>query len=175
MLDFIKDKLKSRISSWFARSLSLGGKEVLLKAMAMAMPVYAMSYFKLAKSSCEALSSDMADFWWNSTRDRRKIHWISWEKLCLSKQDGGLGFWDIEYFNQALMAKQAWRIVQDPFSLCARFLKSRYFDQEKFLCSIPGTRPSFAWRSILHGRDLLMKGLQKNIGNRRSICVWSEP
>lgn len=63
MLDFIKDRLKSKISGWFARSLSLGGKEVLLKAVAMAMLVYAMSYFKLPKSSCEAFSSAMADLY----------------------------------------------------------------------------------------------------------------
>lgn len=46
MLDFIYDRLKSRLSGWFARTLSLGGKEVLLKAIALALPVYAMSCFK---------------------------------------------------------------------------------------------------------------------------------
>lgn len=74
MLDFIKERLKEKISSWFARSLSLGGKEILLKAVAMAIPVYAMSCYKLPKSSCKALSSAMAAFWCNSTEDKRKIH-----------------------------------------------------------------------------------------------------
>lgn len=74
LLDYIKVRLKTKLSSWFSKSLSQGGKEVMLKAVTMAMPVFAMSCFKLPKTSCSNLASAMADFWWSSKEYLRKIH-----------------------------------------------------------------------------------------------------
>lgn len=102
------------------------------------------------------------------------MHWIGWDKLCVPKHLGGLGFKDIQVFNQALLAKQAWRIMHDKDSLFARFIKSMYFDDSSFLHVFLGGRPSFAWRSILHGRDLLRMGLRRMIGDGESSFVLTD-
>lgn len=172
MLAYIYDRLKGRLSSWFLKLLSQGGKEVLIKAVAMAMPVYAMSCFKLTKKSCENLTRAMADFWWDSLEHKRKIHWLSWAKMSLAKELGGLGFKDIHLFNQSLLAKQAWRILNSPDSLFARVFKSRYFDQGDFLSAKNGSNPSYGWRSIQFEKELLQQGLRKQIGNGKSVSVW---
>ncbi|KAL9281547.1 putative reverse transcriptase zinc-binding domain-containing protein [Arabidopsis thaliana] len=140
----------------------------------MALPVYAMSCFKLTQFQCQQITSAMTSVWWNSCEDHRKMHWVSWEKMCKTRKEGGLGFRDIGEFNQALLAKQAWRLLTKPDSLLTRVYKARYFKQKDFMNAVVGSRPSFAWRNIIHGRDLLEKGIMKNIGNGQSTSVWND-
>lgn len=59
-----------------------------------------------------------------------------------------------------------------PDSLCAQVLRSRYYPNGSFMDASMGSRPSYAWRSILFGRQLLVKGLRRTIGYGRETYVW---
>ena len=60
---FIRDNIKRRLESWKNKLLNPVGKEVMLKAVTMAMPTYIMSCFKLPRKLCKDLSFAMANYW----------------------------------------------------------------------------------------------------------------
>ncbi|CAN1185739.1 Uncharacterized mitochondrial protein AtMg00310 [Linum perenne] len=67
------------------------------------MPTYAMASFLIPKTNIEKLNQLMSDFWWGQVDNKKKMKWVSWEKLCLPKNVGGLGFRDFQTFNRALL------------------------------------------------------------------------
>lgn len=104
-------------------TISQAGKEVFIKSIAQAIPTYIMGVFKLPASVCDDLSKLVRNFWWGSKKGKRKVHWMSWDKIIEPKCRGGMGFRDFRLFNQALLARQAWRLLTRPESLCAQVLR----------------------------------------------------
>jgi hypothetical protein len=130
----------------------------LIKAVAQAIPIFAMSCFDLTKSFCEKLSSLVCRYWWNN-QDEDRHHWLGWETLTKPKSEGGPGFWDPHIFNMAMLARQGWRMMLNPDSLCSRLLKAKYFLVGSILDAKPKPDISYTWRSILKGISLLKEGL----------------
>lgn len=171
---FVRDRLNERINSWSAKFLSKGGKEVLLKLVAQALPTYVMSCFLLPKEIIKKLQGAIAKFWWSTKANNRGLLWIAWEKICKPYDKGGLGFRDLSDFNLALLAKQLWRLLQHPTSLLARVLKSRYYRHTNLMEVKTSNSPSFGWKNIMAAQDLLHAGLRKRIGSGYNTRVWSE-
>ena len=130
-----------------------------------------MSVFKLRLGLCDDIQKVMAKFWWRSKEDKRGIHWARWEKISHAKSRGGLGFREMSSFNRALMAKQGWRLLQYPELLVTRVLKARYYKDTDFSQARAGSNPSYIWRSILWGSQLLQKGIRWRIGNGEKIQI----
>jgi hypothetical protein len=105
---------------------------------------------------------------------KHKVHWLSWEKMVLPKKDGGLGFRDIHAF-LAMLAKQGWRIIQNPDSLCAKIPKAKYFPNSSCLDAHPKEGISYTWRSILKGIDILKAVVIWRIGDGVGIDMWKDP
>jgi hypothetical protein len=91
------------------------------------------------------------------------------------KEDGGLGFRDIYEFNLAMLARQGWRLLQAPNSLCARVLKALYFADGDVLSAGPMPGMSYVWRSILKGIQVLKLGIIWRVGDRNNIRIWEDP
>ena len=164
VFNFVQERVRGMIGGWAEKSLSCAAREVLLKSNAQSVPTYAMSCFKLSPMVCKKLTSAVSNYWWGSSLDNHKLHWLRWEKLTRAKAEGGIGFRDFPLFNKAMLGKQGWRLITRPDSLCARVLKGKYYPNSDFLSATRKRRCSATWRSILHGRDILARGLIKRVG-----------
>jgi hypothetical protein len=79
----------------------------------------------------------------------------------------------LNFFNLALLARQAWRLLINPNSLCAQILKAVYFPSGDILRAQVRNNPSKTWRAICDGIEVLKQGLIKRIGDGESTHIWN--
>ena len=94
--------------------------------------------------------------------------------MCTPKEIGSMGFWDLKAFNVALLAKQGWRLQTSTNSLFYHVFHARYFPHGDFLSAIVGTRPSYAWRSLIAAQQVVRKGSRWRIGNGAKVRIWGD-
>lgn len=76
-LAYVKDRLQKKVEGWKEAHLTQGGKEVLLKAVAEAVPTYAMGVMRSPDGLCDAMEKVQNSFWWKASNESQGIHWMS--------------------------------------------------------------------------------------------------
>lgn len=59
-------------------------------------------------------------------------------------------------------------------SLFYRDFKAKYFPRSDFLQAGLGANPSYAWRSIMAGQNVVKKRMRWQVGNGQSILIWTD-
>ncbi|GJS28839.1 RNA-directed DNA polymerase, eukaryota [Tanacetum coccineum] len=83
-------KLRSRLSNWKVKTLSIGGRLTLLKSVLGASPLYNMSIFKVPKGILKTMEAIRSNFFNGFDSSIKKITWAAWDKILASKKNGGL-------------------------------------------------------------------------------------
>jgi hypothetical protein len=169
-----KERLSKKFSSWVERHMSSGAKEALIKSVLQAIPTYIMGVFKLPNTQCEEMERMIRYFWWGDEEGARKIHWLAWEKLLMPKPHGGLGFRDLKLFNKALLARQTWRLIQFSNSMCTRLLKAKYYPMGELVDTAFPAEVSPTWKAIMHGLDLLKRGIIWRVQSGSKVQIWRD-
>ncbi|KAL9677611.1 hypothetical protein QQ045_005844 [Rhodiola kirilowii] len=103
---FIEEKIQKRMVDWKYNMLSFAGREILIKSVLQALPVFTMQCYKMPKYLCEYLLSSAVRFLWSGDEKGNSIHWVRKEIILKEKASGGLGIREPELFNLALLMKQ---------------------------------------------------------------------
>nr|GFA10581.1 RNA-directed DNA polymerase, eukaryota [Tanacetum cinerariifolium] len=169
------DKLRSRLSKWKVKTLSIGGRLTLLKAVFGASPLYNMSIFKVPKGILNSMEAIRSKFFNGMESLTNKITWAAWNKVLASKENEGLGVSSYYALNRALLLKWVWHFISQDGSLWFRVIKALY---RTSIDSHP-VNLSSNWCSIIRELHLLVgKGFhfldhcKKRIGNGKDTCFW---
>lgn len=124
--------------------LSCTEKKILIKPVAQVILSYYMSIFLLPLSLGKEIQWMLNFSWWGTSgQNRRGIHWMSWDRMCVSKEAIGMGFRNLHCFNLAMLSRQRWRIPLDSSSFISQFFKAKYLPVGDFLNAEVGANPSF--------------------------------
>ena len=64
-----------------------------------------LSLFPIPKTVLKNIESLRRNFLWGNSENKKGINWIKWEKVCSSKEKGGLGVINMEEANLSLLTK----------------------------------------------------------------------
>lgn len=121
------------------------------------------------KDFYQSLYFAVANFLWSSKIKSSWIHWKKWDFTCLPNSQGGMGFKDFASQNSTFLSKQAWRFLNNPSDYWVCLLKGIYCSQVSFWEVKVKSGVSWAWRSLLHGRDLLKVKGRWNVGSGKEL------
>nr|KYP71142.1 Putative ribonuclease H protein At1g65750 family [Cajanus cajan] len=140
---------KKKLSSWRASTLSMAGRICLINSVLTSLPLYIMSFYRMPKMVTKQLTSIQRNFLWGGKLDEKRMAWVSWEKICRPKKEGGLGIKKLDAFNEALLAKWRWGLFQQPESMWGRILLSKYGDTIMHNTRLRGSSDSMWWGDVL--------------------------
>ena len=125
--DPIISKLKNKLDALDAESISIAGRVVLLKVVMDSIPAYWFHLFKVPAGIVEKIERLRRDFFWGgSVENSKKLHLISWGKICNPKQRGGLGLTSVKSRNLSLLGKWWWRAYGGRLSFWNKILTQCY-------------------------------------------------
>ncbi|XP_058725510.1 uncharacterized protein LOC131596787 [Vicia villosa] len=122
-------------------------------------------------------------FLWSGGEDRKSIHWVCWDTVCKSKEEGGLGIKNVEIMNVALISKWKWRILNENEAVWSGIIRARYGKVKlKILVgdmAVVGKKDSIWWRDLMVSDNyerLLVnhfsRAINCSVGNGEDIPFW---
>lgn len=112
---------------------------------------------------------------------KKKVAWVNWVEICKPKESGGPGVKNLGGFNEALLGKWAWRLLEGKDALWARVLSSKYGDFMENVVECRGGKVrdrlwSSWWRDLVRlvgCRGWFGDGLSRVVGNGLSTKFWT--
>ncbi|GKA73932.1 RNA-directed DNA polymerase, eukaryota [Tanacetum coccineum] len=170
----IVEKVKSRLSKWKSKTLSIGGRLTLLKSVLGSIPVFHMSIFKVPSKVLHILESIRSHFFNGHDPGSKKASWVKWNNVLTDKKRGGLGVSSLFALNRGLMIKWVWKFLSQKDSLWTKVIVAIHGVGGKIHSEWTSTGKS-CWLSILSEvRSLQRKDILYALESSKDVTVSSK-
>lgn len=116
-------QIKPRFSSWSVKSLSFSGRLLLIKTVIAGITTFWCSAFILPKACFARINSLYSMFLWKGNLEGHHSARVSWEKVVLTKRQGGSGVKDLCTWNKACALRLLWLLFFRPDSVWVQWFK----------------------------------------------------
>ncbi|XP_058767957.1 uncharacterized protein LOC131641677 [Vicia villosa] len=175
--------LRRRLAEWRGKNLNIAGRVVLINSVINAIPIYSLSFYKALSKVIQEIRSIHSRFLWGGSESKKSFHWICWDTICKSTEEGGLCVKNVEIMNAALISKWKWRILSEKEAVWSGILKARYGNVKlKVLIgdiSVVGKKDSIWWRDVLVSDNYVLLqdkhfagAIDCEVGNEEEIPFW---
>ncbi|KAK2454898.1 putative mitochondrial protein [Trifolium repens] len=166
------------LNSWSSRHLSYGGH---INFVLASLPLYFISFYKVPCCVIKQLVKMQHNFLWGGGLIDKRLCWVSWDQICLPKERGGLGVKNLSLFNNALLGKWKWRLLNEGDAIWADLLRLRYGHLPTQLLAYNAM--SYNIKSSLWWRDTISieRGINENwfmsnigccVGEGKNVGFW---
>ncbi|GJR12441.1 hypothetical protein Tco_0795093 [Tanacetum coccineum] len=166
------EKVQNRVNDWKNKSLSIAGRLQLIQSVMGSMNVFWASVFMLPTRVLLDIEQLMRGFLWCQGSLCKGKAKVSWEVVCLPKQEGGLGIRRLEHFNKALMVSHIWKLLSLKESLWVQWIHSYKLKNRSFWDIPYRGNMSWGWRKILQLRPLIRNFIWYCIGDGSQVSMW---
>lgn len=125
------------------------------------MPIHLLSHCCAPLAILDKIEKLCRGFLWGD----KKLHLISWARICRPKACGGLGFKNLREWRKALLAKQAGRALLEPNSLWIKLVQAKYRGR------LSG---SSIWKMLLALLPLIEDGMRTMLRDGRNTSMLDE-
>ncbi|XP_026410582.1 uncharacterized protein LOC113305796 [Papaver somniferum] len=168
------DNSKGRLAHWKPTYLAPPGRTVMNQSVLGSLASHHLGVFPMPKELTDKLDSIQMRFWWGKKDGEKDCFPKGWIDIALPKELGGLNIRQTDILNLTLLAKLAWRMVENPDDKWSCILRGKYFMNANPLCDSVPKQGSWIWKGICTGLDIIKKNYVWEIGNGKSIHIWKD-
>lgn len=179
IFEVLYEQLQSKLEGWKTKFLSQSARTVLIKSILSSMPLYHLSYFKLTEKEANKCDSILNNFFWGNHPGSKSPHMKDWQTICRPISQGGLDIKRMSAFNNAMLGRQAWRIIHHRDCLLSKVYHAKYQKNRFGISTFGSSQTSPLARHICTKINEMIQDCRWRIGNGHSIALndllWITP